>query len=91
MDIIYNCVYWSSKRILPHLKKIGFYYIKMCGIFFYKNGELISSELEELLMNYLNRIQHRGPDDTSYVIIDDKFIGFHRLAINWIKSSFSIS
>ena len=39
----------------------------MCGIFLYKNEESISSELEELLINYLNRIQHRGPDDTNYV------------------------
>ena len=54
----------------------------MCGIFFYKNGEKISPELEEILLNYLNRIQHRGPDDTSCVIVDDMFIGFHRLAIN---------
>jgi asparagine synthase (glutamine-hydrolysing) len=57
----------------------------MCGIFFYKNGEEISAELEELLINYLNRIQHRGPDDTSYFIFEDKFIGFHRLAINGLS------
>ena len=57
----------------------------MCGIFFYKNGEEISSELEELLINYLNRIQHRGPDDTSYIISNDRFIGFHRLAINGLS------
>ena len=54
----------------------------MCGIFFYKNGEKLSPELESILLNYLNRIQHRGPDDTSCVIVDDIFIGFHRLAIN---------
>ena len=52
----------------------------MCGIFFYKNGDVISAELEEILINYLNRIKHRGPDDTSYMIDEDKFIGFHRLA-----------
>ena len=57
----------------------------MCGIFFYKNGEQLSPQLEEVLMSYLNRIQHRGPDDTSYVIVDDKFIGFHRLAINGLS------
>jgi asparagine synthase (glutamine-hydrolysing) len=57
----------------------------MCGIFFYKNGDPITQELEELLVNYLNRIQHRGPDDTSYVISDDQFIGFHRLAINGLS------
>lgn len=57
----------------------------MCGIFFYKNGDRLSAELEELLLNYFNRIQHRGPDDTSYVISDDKFIGFHRLAINGLS------
>ena len=57
----------------------------MCGIFFYKNGDPITPELEELLINYLNRIQHRGPDDTSYVISDDQFIGFHRLAINGLS------
>ena len=57
----------------------------MCGIFLYKNSESITPELEELLVNYLNRIQHRGPDDTSYVIVEDKFIGFHRLAINGLS------
>jgi len=57
----------------------------MCGIFFYKNGEQISAELEEILLSFFNRIQHRGPDDTSYVIDEDKFIGFHRLAINGLS------
>jgi len=57
----------------------------MCGIFFYKNGEPISAELEEILLSFFNRIQHRGPDDTSYVIDEDKFIGFHRLAINGLS------
>ena len=36
-------------------------------------------------MSFFNRIQHRGPDDTSYVIDEDKFIGFHRLAINGLS------
>ena len=57
----------------------------MCGIFFYKNGEPISSELEKIIYSNFNRIKHRGPDSSSFVIVNDMFIGFHRLAINGLN------
>jgi len=57
----------------------------MCGIFFYKNGEPISSELEKIIYSNFNRIKHRGPDSSSFIIINDMFIGFHRLAINGLN------
>jgi len=57
----------------------------MCGIFFYKNGEPISSELEKIIYSNFNRIKHRGPDSSSFIIINDMFIGFHRLAINGLS------
>ena len=54
----------------------------MCGIFAYITKGNINAKICEILQNF-NKIQHRGPDATDYVIIDDKiFLGFHRLAIN---------
>ncbi len=52
----------------------------MCGIFFCKNNK-------ENLINNLKSIQHRGPDSTEYKVIDDYFLGFHRLAINGLNSN----
>jgi asparagine synthase (glutamine-hydrolysing) len=51
-------------------------YIKMCGILF----TIIDNNLPEILDNF-NKIKHRGPDNTSYKIINNKFLGVHRLSI----------
>jgi len=51
----------------------------MCGIFTYIGNKQTDDEL----INYLNKISHRGPDSTNYKRINKKiFLGFHRLAIN---------
>jgi asparagine synthase (glutamine-hydrolysing) len=50
----------------------------MCGIFCYKGHQYTTSQLKELT----NTIQHRGPDETKFEIVDDVFMGFHRLSIN---------
>lgn len=57
----------------------------MCGIYSYiKKGKLSSTELKEVLKDF-EKIQHRGPDHTSYKVIErwgyTVFIGFHRLSI----------
>ena len=60
----------------------------MCGIFFYqkKNGEFSKDEIQALLLCF-NRIKHRGPDESNYFIVKNKFfIGFHRLAINGLEN-----
>lgn len=60
----------------------------MCGIFFY-GGRSYS---EEQLREHFQKIQHRGPDQTRVVVVNDPhhrgenspktmFFGFHRLAI----------
>jgi len=51
----------------------------MCGIFSYLGNKYNDKEL----VNYSNKIMHRGPDSTNYKRINEKlFFGFHRLAIN---------
>jgi asparagine synthase (glutamine-hydrolysing) len=51
----------------------------MCGIFLY----LGNNYKDEQLINYSNKIVHRGPDSTNYKRINENlFFGFHRLAIN---------
>ena len=51
----------------------------MCGIFFCKD--------DKNNINNLKFIQHRGPDSTDYKIIDNFFLGFHRLAINGLNNN----
>ena len=53
----------------------------MCGIFFYL-GENISETKRLELEKHLNITSHRGPDNTNYTVLDNKFFGFHRLSIN---------
>jgi len=51
----------------------------MCGIFSYLGYKYNDKEL----VDYCNKIMHRGPDSTNYKKINEKiFFGFHRLAIN---------
>lgn len=54
----------------------------MCGIFSYIGNKYSDEEL----INYANKIIHRGPDWTTYKNINSKvFMGFHRLAINGLN------
>ena len=52
----------------------------MCGIFFCKNGK-------ENQVNNFKSIQHRGPDSSDFIIVNDYFLGFHRLAINGLNTN----
>lgn len=55
----------------------------MCGIFSYFGNKY--SEVE--LLNFANKIKHRGPDSTNYLKINEQlFFVFHRLAINGLNS-----
>lgn len=48
----------------------------MCGILF----SIIQDNLE-LLIWYFEHIKHRGPDNSTYKVVGDKFMGTHRLSI----------
>jgi asparagine synthase (glutamine-hydrolysing) len=48
----------------------------MCGILF----SIIDNNLPEILNNF-DKLKHRGPDNSTYKIINNKFIGTHRLSI----------
>ena len=61
----------------------------MCGIFFYqsKKDNLSVKDIDRLIINF-NKIQHRGPDNSNYIIVNDNtFIGFHRLSINDVSEN----
>ena len=49
----------------------------MCGFIFYSGKELSESKFK----NSLDKINHRGPDDTKLYSVQDMWIGFKRLAI----------
>ena len=57
----------------------------MCGIFLYLGKKYTNEEL----INYGNKIVHRGPDDTTFLNIknneNELFMMFHRLAINGLN------
>ena len=58
----------------------------MCGIFslFLKTKHFERSEIYEMFQT----IQHRGPDDSQMLFINDQtFIGFHRLSINDLSTN----
>ena len=56
----------------------------MCGIFAYLSNERISNDIYDKLVEFCNRTQHRGPDKTKYLSLNNSrlLFGFHRLAIN---------
>ena len=54
----------------------------MCGIFLYKSKNLIDEKLYKILLNNSDKITHRGPDNTQYLIINNIFLAFYRLRIN---------
>jgi asparagine synthase (glutamine-hydrolysing) len=49
----------------------------MCGFLFYSGTKLDQGEFSKAL----EKISHRGPDDTEVVHVDNKWMGFKRLAI----------
>jgi asparagine synthase (glutamine-hydrolysing) len=55
----------------------------MCGIFAYYGNKYNENEL----LDYANKIKHRGPDSTNYLKVNEQlFFVFHRLAINGLNS-----
>ena len=61
----------------------------MCGIFFYrkKKGEINDEEFERIKNNFF-KIKYRGPDNSTFFLINKSiFIGFHRLSINDLSSN----
>ena len=51
----------------------------MCGIFSYiKNGNLSDIDIGILMSEY-NKIQHRGPDNSSYIITGNEYINTKKL------------
>ena len=58
----------------------------MCGIFFYSGKYLKNKNLNE----EFNKIRHRGPDNSTNIIIsmkdNDLYLGFHRLSINGLNN-----
>ena len=64
----------------------------MCGIFFFQSNTRDTDLSDDDLKLHLNKIIHRGPDDTKSIHYKcntmntaDTFIGFHRLSINDLK------
>ena len=56
----------------------------MCGIFSFFS----SCVNEQDLIEYFNKIQHRGPDNSKVLKVNENvFMGFHRLAINGLGES----
>ena len=63
----------------------------MCGIFGYITKLLNEGRIQELI-EYSERIRHRGPDNTQYKVenVDDEkqaLLGFHRLMINGLDEN----
>ena len=57
----------------------------MCGIFFHLSNREIN---KETLREYGEKINHRGPDSTVELMLNDKvnmYFLFHRLAINGLN------
>ena len=54
----------------------------MCGIFFVKKNNDMSSEK---VYNEFYKSKERGPDDTKFIEIGEYYIGFHRLSINGLN------
>ena len=52
----------------------------MCGIFGYYGTNVSNAKLIDCLL----KNQHRGPDNTKYLSINNLFLGFNRLQINGI-------
>lgn len=56
----------------------------MCGIFSFFGTQYNEKEL----LGYFNKIQHRGPDNSQFLKINESiYFGFHRLRINGLDES----
>jgi len=53
----------------------------MCGIFalLNNNDNIID---QDFILEQFNKAQHRGPDNSCYLLSNKNFVGFHRLSIN---------
>ena len=58
----------------------------MCGIFSYISRSQHKKPYDNVITNF-NKIKNRGPDNTQYKIINNVFLGFHRLSINDVTSA----
>lgn len=54
----------------------------MCGIFLVEQQHNTDDTIKQW-----KKIQHRGPDNSFYILQDNHFFGFHRLAINGLEKS----
>ena len=59
----------------------------MCGIFAYLSKQTLSFELIQKLYIQFYNSKHRGPDNTSTIIHNNLFLGFHRLSINDVSAN----
>lgn len=60
----------------------------MCGIFAYLGEQPLTQNLTDKILIGFNKTQHRGPDNTTHLVITDSVLfGFHRLAINDLSES----
>jgi len=50
----------------------------MCGILF---SVINNGGNNDIILNNFDKLKHRGPDNSSYKIINNKFLGTHRLSI----------
>jgi len=58
----------------------------MCGIFALLNNKNDIID-QEFIIEQFKKSQHRGPDNSCYSLLNDNFIGFHRLAINGLDET----
>jgi asparagine synthase (glutamine-hydrolysing) len=56
----------------------------MCGIFGYISKFLLTENVIKThgISRGFNKIRDRGPNNTQHCLIDNIYLGFHRLAIN---------
>jgi asparagine synthase (glutamine-hydrolysing) len=56
----------------------------MCGIFALLNNKNDKNNIidHEFIIEQFKKSLHRGPDNSCYSLLNDNFVGFHRLAIN---------
>jgi asparagine synthase (glutamine-hydrolysing) len=57
----------------------------MCGIFAHIQDSTITEKQKEIITKEFYKSQNRGPDNSQFVVLDNVFLGFHRLSINGIE------
>ena len=55
----------------------------MCGIFFIKKNENLSTDK---VQEEFNKSSYRGPDNTQFYELENYYLGFHRLSINGLNA-----